>query len=68
VEHHRANGDIWTVQGQFKKISKHWLAPRRYIGLDHACGYLQRLSEPENSDSGVLARGFTTYAVGIRVG
>ena len=68
VEHHRANGFVWTVDGHFKEVSKGWFVRRGYVGLDHACGYLQSLSEPANSPFGVLARGFTTYAVGIRFG
>jgi hypothetical protein len=68
IEHRRADGFVWTVAGRFKEVSKHWVVRSGYVGLDHACGYLQKLSEPQNSPFGILAHGFTTYAAGIRVG
>jgi hypothetical protein len=66
VEHHRASGFIWTVSGLYKRVSSGWVV-HNYVGLDHACGYLQKLSAPANSGLGILARGSATYAVGLRV-
>lgn len=66
VEHGRASGFIWTVDGHFKRVSHGWVV-HHYVGLDHACGYLQELSAPENSPYRILARGSVTYAVGLRV-
>lgn len=66
VEHTRASGFTWTVSGSFKRVSGGWVV-HHYVGLDHACGYLQKLSEPDNSPFGVLARGSATYAVGLKV-
>jgi hypothetical protein len=67
VEHGRASGFIWTVDGHYKRVSNGWVV-HHYVGLDHACGYLQALSEPANSPFGVLARGSATYAAGVRLG
>jgi hypothetical protein len=62
VEHARANGTIWSVvHGRFKVVDRGWLAHLR--GIDHACGYLQRLSEPRNAAGGILARGSVAYRV-----
>ena len=66
VEHRRASGFIWTVDGRFKRFSGGWVV-HHYVGLDHACGYLQKLSKPANSPFGILARDSATYAAGLRI-
>ena len=60
VEHNRANGVIWYVTGGFTRVSR-WRASAK--GIDHACGYLQRSTEPLNSSGGIVAHGVISYRV-----
>lgn len=60
-EHVRANGDIWTVNGDFKEKSAGWTSPLK--GKDHVCAYLVKASAPKNPSGGVLAHDFVSYQV-----
>lgn len=61
VEHQRANGVYWTVQGKFSKTSHGWRTPTK--GPDHACVYLVNPSEPIDSPLGVLVRARAKYRI-----
>jgi hypothetical protein len=61
VEHARAGGEIWYVNGAFHARSRGWRADRR--GRDYACGYLQDASLAVNSGKGVIARDVTRFRV-----
>jgi hypothetical protein len=62
VEHQRANGDIWTLPGgKYKRTAKGWRSSLR--GPDHACAYVQKLSQPVNSGAGILAHSFAGYTI-----
>ena len=60
IEHARANGDIWTVKGNFHVVAKGWHGP---ASKQHVCAYLVKFSEPENSPNGVLAHRFKGFIV-----
>lgn len=61
VEHARANGSVWSVEGSYKEVSKGWVSYKR--GTDHVCAYLQKASEVENSPGGILAHKFASFKV-----
>jgi hypothetical protein len=61
VEHQRANGVYWTVQGTFTKTSHGWRTPTK--GPDHACVYLVKPSAPIDSPLGVLVRARAKYRI-----
>jgi hypothetical protein len=61
VEHRRAPGYYWTVDGSFHEVSRGWTSHLR--GVDHSCGYLQKLSEPLNAPGGILARAQRSYRI-----
>jgi hypothetical protein len=61
VEHQRANGVYWTVQGAFTKTSRGWRTPTK--GPDHACVYLVNPSAPIDSPLGVLVRARAKYRI-----
>jgi hypothetical protein len=61
VEHQRANGVYWTVQGKFSKTSHGWRTPTK--GPDHACVYLVNPSAPIDSPLGVLVRSRAKYRI-----
>ncbi len=61
VEHARANGDYWTVNGSYHKVSSGWSSP--VVGKQHVCGYLQSLSKPLNAAGGVLAHTSKSFMV-----
>ncbi len=60
IEHARANGYIWPVQGNFSKLST-GKSPR--AGQDHLCAYLVNRSAPRNPNGGVLAHSFVTFTI-----
>jgi hypothetical protein len=60
-EHVRANGDIWTVKGDFRETSPGWSSPLK--GKDHVCAYLVKASAPKNPNGDVLAHDFVTYVI-----
>jgi hypothetical protein len=61
VEHQRANGVYWTVQGKFSKTSRGWRTPTK--GPDHACVYLVNPSAAIDSPLGVLMRARAKYRI-----
>lgn len=60
VEHTRANGYIWAVQGSFSELSK-GKSPR--AGQDHLCAYLVKNTAPKNPRTGILAHDFVTFTI-----
>lgn len=60
VEHTRANGYIWAVQGNFSK-SLAGRSPR--AGQNHLCAYLVSKTAPKNPRTGILAHNFVTFTV-----
>ncbi len=60
-EHVRANGNIWTVNGDFKEKSPGWKSPLK--GKDYVCAYLVKASAPKNPNGAVLAHDFVTYYI-----
>ncbi len=60
IEHTRASGYIWAVQGNFSEIAR-GNSPR--AGQDHLCAYLVKKAEPKNPTTGVLARDFVTFTI-----
>jgi hypothetical protein len=63
IEHgaHGANGVYWTVKGPFHEVSNGWLSKK--TGKDHACAYLQPISDPLNSPADVRARAAARYRI-----
>lgn len=60
IEHARANGFIWAVEGNFSEIGR-GKSPR--AGHNHVCAYLVRRSAPKNPNAGVLAHDFVTFTI-----
>lgn len=63
VEHavHNANGDDYTVTGNFQNVSSGWNSPK--ATTYYVCAYLVDASEPLNPSGGVLAEKFQSFAV-----
>jgi PKD domain-containing protein/phosphate-induced protein 1 len=60
IEHTRANGYIWLVQGSFAKNST---GKSRRAGQNHVCAYLVNRAEPKNPSTGILAHDFVTFTI-----
>jgi hypothetical protein len=61
VEHSRASGDYWYVNGDFTEVAKGWYA--RKTGKDHVCAFLQKKSQAVNAAGGVTAHAFKAYQI-----
>lgn len=57
----RANGDYWTVNGNFHEVSGGWHSP--LAAPYHVCAYLVKASKPLNPSTGVVAHRFATFHV-----
>ncbi len=60
IEHTRANGYIWAVQGNFSKTAN-GNSPR--AGQNHVCAYLVKKTAPKNPNAGVLAHDFVPFTI-----
>ncbi len=58
---HRANGDFWNVNGNFKETSRGWRSPVK--AAYHACVYLVKKSAPRIPSGGILAHKFVSFRV-----